>query len=109
MALKKLNTLEDKELWQKGEVKEYQSELTFIIREYLEKRFHVNALEMTTDEIMRAVPEEVNPDNLKNILQIADMVKFAKANPPADIHSRFMDMAYELVRSTQLKEDIADD
>ncbi len=107
-ALEKLRTLEKKELWQKGEIKTYQSELTFIIREYLEKRFHIPALETTTDEILRDVPEEVDQGQLRNILQMADLVKFAKAKPPTDIHSKFLDQAFDLVRKTK-EEAIIDD
>ena len=108
IANKKLRALDKKELWQQGNIKGYQSELTFIIREYLENRFRVNALEMTSDEILNEVPEEVNQDQLRQILHIADMVKFAKANPPADIHSRFMDMSFALVEETKMEEE-ADD
>lgn len=107
-ALEKLRALDKKELWQKGEIKAYQSELTFIIREYLENRFHIPALETTTDEILRDVPDEVDQEQLRNILQMADLVKFAKANPPADIHSRFLDQAFDLVRNTK-EEEVIDD
>ena len=100
IAKRKLYELKEKELWQKGMIKEYQSELTYIIREYIEKRYGILALEMTTYEILRAVPAEVDQNKLQNILQIADMVKFAKADPPVDIHSRFMDMAFKMIEET---------
>jgi len=47
VSLEKLNQLDSKKLWQKGEIKAYQSELTYIIREYLENRFGIHALEST--------------------------------------------------------------
>ena len=100
-ALRKLRELKEKELWQKGQIKEYQSELTFIIREYLQDRFTMNALEMTTSEILREVPEFVDTEKLGNILQIADLVKFAKAVPGEEIHEKFMQMAFELVEETK--------
>lgn len=109
IATEKLDSLKAKELWQQGDIKGYQSELTFIIREYLENRFNLAALEMTTDETLKSVPEEVNQEKLRNILQIADMVKFAKAEPSADIHNQFMDMAYEIIQSTKETEQPADD
>lgn len=108
-ALEKLSQLKDKQLWQQGKIKEYQSELTFIIREYLEKRYHFSALEMTTGEILKAVPEEVNRLELKNILQIADLVKFAKASPPEDLHSQFLDKAFDLVHTTKKTETLEND
>lgn len=52
VALRKLEELEGKKLWQKGEIKEYHSLLSFIVREYIENRFEVRALEQTTDEII---------------------------------------------------------
>ncbi len=100
-ALRKLRELKEKELWQKGQIKEYQSELTFIIREYLQGRFTMNALEMTTSEILREVPGFVDTEKLGNILQIADLVKFAKAVPGEEIHEKFMQMAFELVEETK--------
>ena len=102
IANRQLHELKDKELWQKGEIKLYQSELTHIIREYIENRYEIKALEMTSYEILDAVPQEVNKEKLRNILQIADMVKFAKADPPIDIHSRFMEMAFTIVEETKL-------
>ena len=109
IAFEKLSELRSKELWQKGKIKAYQSELTFIIREYLENRYEINALELTTDEILRKIPSDIDDQKLRNILQIADMVKFAKANPPADIHDKFMQEAYELVKSTVPEQETEDD
>jgi hypothetical protein len=78
-----------KKLWQSGRVKDYYSELTEIVRWYIEKRFHVQALEMTTDEIISGLKTayfvDENIHRLKQTLILADMVKFAKEQPlPAD-------------------------
>jgi hypothetical protein len=109
VALEKLQELKQKQLWQQGNIKDYQSELTYIIREYLENRFEFGALEMTTGEILARVPNQVNKEELQKILQIADLVKFAKANPPEDLHSQFLDLAVKLVNDTKLKEEGKDD
>jgi ABC-type anion transport system duplicated permease subunit len=109
IARRQLYELKDKELWQKGEIKSYQSELTHIIREYIENRYDIRALEMTTYEILDVVPNEVDQNKLRNILQIADMVKFAKADPPVDIHARFMDQAFEIVEETKLEEKLTEE
>lgn len=105
VALEKLQKLRAKQLWQSGQIKEYQSELTRIIREYLENRYSIAALESTTAEIVRQL-QSINLsgdriDQLKQVLQIADLVKFAKANPPVDIHERFLNIAEEFVLSTR--------
>lgn len=105
IALEKLHDLGDKKLWQTGEVKEYQSELTYIIREYLENRYDIKALESTTDEIVTELSQkEFDPTderNLREILQVADLVKFAKAKPEMSIHEKFLDSAKGFVRKTK--------
>lgn len=86
-----LNTLEQKQLWQKGEVKTYYSELTNIARNYIEEAIEIPAMESTTAELIEALqrasvkkkmtltPETV--ENLQRVLQQADLVKFAKSQP----------------------------
>ena len=81
-AVGDLETLRQQKLWQSGKVKEYYSPLTDIAREYIEGQFGVNAVEMTTDDIL----EEIKPlhfsqetyDKLKDTMEVADLVKFAK-------------------------------
>ena len=81
-AVGDLKKLREEKIWQSGKVKEYFSALTDIAREYIEGQFGVNAIEMTTDDIL----EEVKPlhfpketyDKLKDTMEIADLVKFAK-------------------------------
>ncbi len=110
-ALTALQSLKSKELWQSGNIKKYQSELTDIVRRYLGDRFNVNALEMTTDEISRALRNKdfdtKHSVTLQRILTIADLVKFAKATPPLEINAEFMDEAVAFVESTK-KEDVED-
>jgi len=92
-AIYKLNELDEKLLWQNNKVKEYYSELTEIVRGYIERELKVPALEKTTDEILEtlkdfnetetisAPKETIN--KLKELLQEADLVKFAKSKPLA--------------------------
>lgn len=104
-ALKALGELDQSRLWQNGFVKEYQSQLTGIIRQYLEDRYHIMAPEMTTDEISTALSnldfDQKHTGVLRDILQIADLVKFAKAIPDEDVHSKFMTMAIDFVEKTK--------
>ena len=107
IGLEKLSVLRNKELWQQGRIKEYQSELTYIIREYLENRYGIPALESTTEEIVRDLKKSQNfelhhENNLKEILQIADLVKFAKARPEENVHARFMNQSVDFVEQTKL-------
>lgn len=108
VALEKLHSLREKELWQQGDIKGYQSELTYIIREYLENRYDVLALESTTDEIVTQVSQALEQGDvisLKRILQVADLVKFAKAKPTSDIHEEFMKEAFQFVEKTKEEEE----
>jgi len=86
-----LNNLEKKQLWQKGEVKSYYSELTDIARNYIEEAIEIPAMESTTSELIEALrkaslkkklgltPETI--ENLEKVLKQADLVKFAKSKP----------------------------
>ncbi|MBG6110919.1 hypothetical protein IWX84_001801 [Flavobacterium sp. CG_9.10] len=86
-----LNTLEKKELWQKGEVKAYYSELTDIARNYIEEAIEIPAMESTTSELieglrMASVKKKMALSqetivNLERVLKQADLVKFAKSKP----------------------------
>lgn len=103
-ALSKLNALESQKLWQSEQTKEYYLGLSEILREYLEGRFGVNAMESTTDEIKE---ELFLQDSLKNkvceILAQADLAKFAKFKPLGEENIRMMKMAKDFVKHTKPK------
>jgi hypothetical protein len=81
-AVGDLENLRQRKLWQSGKVKEYFSTLTDIAREYIEGQFGVNAVEMTTDDIMEEVKSlhfsQDTYNKLKETMEVADLVKFAK-------------------------------
>ena len=85
VALEGLHALEAERVWQRGKVKEYYSQLTDIVRTYIEQRFDVLAMEMTTDEILGShgiqMLEKDVKQELKEGLVRADLVKFAKFQP----------------------------
>jgi len=106
LALSKFKALKDKGLWQRGEVKEYQSELTYIVREYIENRYDVQALESTSDEIIRDLKKntdisEAHRTQLREMFTMADLVKFAKAEPPEDVNQKLMTYAEDFVDKTK--------
>lgn len=108
-ALQEIEKLRIKKLWQAGKVKEYHSELTEILRRYIEERFQLPALEQTTAEITESLvrnsacqPQAI--DRLLKILIMADMVKFAKAQPLAVENEECLSDGVEFVHeTTQLK------
>jgi hypothetical protein len=107
VAERLLAELRAKKLWQSGKTKEFYSELSRILRGYLEDQFTMPALETTTDELMDLLQKRnFAPDVLEKIqdlLQTADLVKFAKVEPPTTIHEDFLIHAESVVEATKPK------
>jgi hypothetical protein len=103
VALQKLTILEQKQLWKHGGVEQFYAELSLIMREYLENRFRIPALESTTREILPLLQNTGFPENLKNVLREilheSDMTKFAKHPPPEQFHEKALNMARQLILS----------
>lgn len=105
IAIKALDELRNRKLWQNDKHKLYYSTLTEILRVYIEGRWAVGALEMTSDEIISALRDiDIKYDsrsNLVAILRTADMVKFAKALPDAEENEQLFTYAYYFVENTK--------
>jgi hypothetical protein len=106
IALRELDELRKAKLWQKNEYKVYYTRLTEIIRRYIERRFGIPAMEQTTFDILRSWKEEGYEDQelidiLKQLLNLADLVKFAKEKPLPTDNEINMDNAYVFVRKTR--------
>jgi hypothetical protein len=105
IAREKLSALRAQRSWEKVDVKPFYSELTFIVREYLENRYHIRALESTTEETVAQL-RQVGLDGewreqLRELLQTADLVKFAKAAPPVSKHEPALERAEIFVEETR--------
>jgi len=91
IATEQLKNLEERELLQRGEVKEYYSEMADIARNYIEEAIHIPAKESTTSELIEAMRSAVKRrkmklkqdtfEELEGVLRTADLVKFAKSKP----------------------------
>ena len=105
VAIKALDELKHRKLWQNGKYKQYYTALTDILRQYIAGRWGIGALEMTTDEIIAALREvELSLDsrsNLVAIMRTADMVKFAKAEPEPSENEDNFTYAYYFVENTK--------
>jgi len=104
-ALLEFEKLRIKKLWQHGKVKEYHSELTEILRKYIEDRFQVPALEQTSAEITGSLLNNADCprnslDKLNRLLILADMVKFAKAQPLATENDTSLANGIDFVHET---------
>ena len=103
-ALKELEKLRQKKLCEQGKIKEYYTELTDIIRIYIDGQWNIGAMEMVTTEIMEALKvTDIHEEVLKRIHQafsIADLVKFAKYSPLPTDHDLAFRNCKEFVERT---------
>jgi hypothetical protein len=112
VALEKLDAIKAQKIWKDGKVKEYQTELTDVVREYIGRRFDVQSTEKTSDETLKEVkPLLVNGDlasedgkelyeRLSKMLRTADLVKFAKWHTTPDENEQALTTAYDFVKET---------
>lgn len=107
VALEKLDEIKATKIWKDGKVKEYQTELTDVVREYIGRRFDVQSTEKTSDETLRAMKPLIEKDlfgKLSKMLQLADLVKFAKWHTTPDENEQGLLTAYEFVNETKIVE-----
>jgi hypothetical protein len=111
-ALRELDRLRGEKLWQNNRTKDYYTRLSDIVRTYIEGRFDVRAMEMTSDEILGGLRNAGFEDNnlvdrLRKLFLLADLVKFAKAGPLPDENETSMLDSYLFVNNTKIE--IGDD
>ncbi|MBL7895660.1 MAG: hypothetical protein JNK50_10255 [Bacteroidia bacterium] len=109
LALDQLEKIKAEQIWKEGKTKEYYSAITDSIRLYIEGRFGIQALELTTDEIMRAfksqVVDSLSKEKLQQLLVLADLVKFAKQIPIEQEHTLALQNAIDFVNGTKREEE----
>lgn len=108
-ALRELEKIKTEKAWQKGLVKQFYSQLTDVLRIYLEERYQFPAMEKTTVEILKSLKEVELPDDkllakMKKILETADLAKFAKYEPLPDENDLSLIGAFFFVNQTKLEE-----
>lgn len=103
-AFRELERIRTEKLWQKGKEKQYFTELTDTLREYLEGRFDIATMERTSDEILNDLKEMISKihfQKLEAMLQLSDLVKFAKLKPLMDESERCIKDVYVFVDETK--------
>ena len=105
VALEKLDIIREQKLWQTGQVKEYHTQLTDVVREYIARRFEVSSVEQTSDETLRAMKPLLHDkkelyEQLRKMLSLADLVKFAKWTATPDENELSLRNAYAFVKET---------
>ena len=111
IAFRELEKLKQEQVWQKGELKHYYTRLTEILRQYLENRYGVCSLEMTTSETLEALVKtgfrkDESYTLIKTILNGSDLVKFAKYKPDPVENEEHFDNSWKFVENTKVKEEI---
>ncbi len=104
-AMQALSNLKSRNLWQNGQEKEYYTALTDILRVYIDRRFGINAVEMTSTQIMDKIRQNedahIAKEQLNNVLEIADFVKFANMHTLADDNEIAFQRAVNFVEQTK--------
>ncbi|HQN93519.1 MAG TPA: hypothetical protein PLQ09_05345 [Prolixibacteraceae bacterium] len=110
IALRELDRIKEEKIWQQGKTKLYYSELTTVLRQYINDRFDIQAMEQTSIETIaafkyrRSLVDEKSFENLQRILTNADLVKFAKYEPLPDENNMALVDSYFFVNQTKIIE-----
>ena len=103
----KIQQIKEVKIWQSEDSKEYYTQLTDTLRQYINERYGFNAMEMTTSEIIEHL-QEVTDENaiaeLRELFETADLVKFAKYSTLINENDRNLVNAIEYINSTKKEE-----
>ena len=107
IAISHLDKIKQEKPWQQGRFKEYHTELTDVVRAYLEVVFDIRSMEMTSDEILDQlkvlrIENKAAYLSLQQIMKLADLVKFAKWHTTPDEHELSLYNAYQFVNLTKV-------
>jgi hypothetical protein len=107
-ALRQLELIRQEKIWKEGKYKEYYTAITDTLRIYIEGRFNINAMELTTDEIVQVFRTQVidtdSKKKMHQVLSLADFVKFAKATPIEAENELVLNNAFDFVNGTSREE-----
>ncbi len=113
IALRALRELREASLWQQGEIKEYYSRLSDILRRYIDNRYGISSPELTTGETVAMLSHArvTTPEQMRlvrELLSLSDMVKFARYRPDNDTNELSVDQAVSFVTETREAEEEAE-
>jgi hypothetical protein len=109
VALNYLDRIKQEKSWQQGRYKEFHTEITDVLRTYIERMYNINSMEMTSVEIMdqfrqMRLEQKSVYLSLEQILKLADLVKFAKWEATPEEHELSLMNAYLFVNQTKIEE-----
>ncbi|NDW17329.1 hypothetical protein D0T53_00175 [Dysgonomonas sp. 216] len=107
IALQALDKIKAEKIWQQGKEKQFYTDLTDILREYIEKRFGIRAFEKTSDEILQTIKifeqADSSTESLVQVLKLADLVKFAKYTPLPNENDLSLVNSFLFVNQTKIE------
>jgi len=106
IAIRELDKIKASKLWEHNKIKEFYTSVSNTLREYIENRYHIPALEQTSIEILASIKKSGDIDkdvidHLNQILELSDLVKFAKFEPLPDEHAMTITNSYFFVEKTK--------
>lgn len=108
LALQNLQKIKEAAIWKEGKVKEYYSAVADTIRQYIEDRYNVQALEKTSFETLQDLKfkaiDRASREKLKYLLELSDLVKFAKFLPVEQDHHNIIQSAIDFVNETKIED-----
>ena len=107
VALMEMARIKEEKGWLRDDVKSYYTELTDVLRVYMEERFGFNAMEMTSDEIIAHLNEQPDKewiDELRTLFTMSDLVKFAKYEPLINENDMNLVNAIDFINRTKVEE-----
>ncbi len=110
VALEQLDIIRKEKIWQNGREKDYHTQLTDVVREYIAGRFNVSSTEKTSEETLREMKPILNEQKelytgLTGMLRLADLIKFAKWKATPEENENSLRMAYRFVNETTPKKE----
>ena len=114
VALEKLDLIREEKIWQAGREKDYHTQLTDVVREYIGRRFDVHSTEKTSNETLREMKVVLKDQKelysgLSQMLQLADLIKFAKWKATPEENERSLQTAYQFVRETTPQNEVKEE
>jgi hypothetical protein len=111
IAYRSLEKLKNEKLWQQALYKEYFSALSDILRTYIDRRYSMNSMESTTNEIITGLAKADNAqgeatERLKQVLELSDMVKFAKLKPDSSDCELSMEHSWSFISMTRKEKSV---
>ena len=108
VALRSLEKTRSQKLWQTGKQKQFYTQVTDALRQYIAARYEVPALEQTSAEMFQDLEDKaIDPaltDSLKDLFTTADFVKFAKNAATDQENENAIPTAVRFVNETYMKQ-----